>query len=144
MRPDPDFDWHSTLRAATESVRSSPFADLSAARAGIELSRHAAIVAKPDGLTAAARWIAITETVIAVADDLDFFANDQTPAIALPQTSPPETVELLADLHQLWTAINDGLQRYLLSAADQWAISCAVVTTRSLLKLIEAGAGARP
>ncbi|SHN19391.1 hypothetical protein [Cryptosporangium aurantiacum] len=144
MFPDSLNDWHAAVHAAAESIRAAPFADLDPARVGIALTRYAAVVAEPEDLDAAARWMAITETVIAVSDDLAFLPGGEALTIPLPDEPFPETPELWAALQVLWTAIYDGLQRYMLGANNAPMIACAAVTTRSLLRLIEAGSGARP
>jgi hypothetical protein len=133
-------DWTTAFASATDSIRTASATDLAAVQQGVDLAWQAAGAATSVDLAAALRWMAISESVIAVADDVARLTGEPTALTgglaAGPMRDNPAT---RAALRELWLAIHGGLHRYM-STTDGRSAICAATTARSVLRLIEAGA----
>lgn len=141
MTTDPSTEWITALQSATGAIRASDPTDLRALRSGVGLALDATSAAVGADIWAALRWIAISELVCAVADDLHRIPGPDLVAVpAVPDPPMPDAGASYVALQDLWAAIHDGLRGFMIASDDHTSVFCAAITARSALRLIEAGA----
>jgi hypothetical protein len=147
VAPDLVAAWTAALRAAIAAIHAADPTDLRPLQRGVELACHAAAAAESIDLRDAMRWVAVTEQVIAVADDLAAIPDPDAASSVIEGQSPgfpaapmPNTVAVRDALRDLWESIHGGLRRYATSEADGIRAYCAEITAWSAMRMIEAGA----